>query len=89
MTGKIELIKAMSGELTTQEKLFNSFCPRCRLKITQYTARRGFVGLPSKISDEKLLKRMREMERCAKHFPKLLCGPCLALHKADRAVAVK
>lgn len=89
MTGKIELIKAVSSELTTQEKLFNSFCYPCRLKITRYTARRGFTGLPENISDEKLLKRVKEMEQCAKHFPKLLCGPCKALHKADRAGASK
>ena len=59
----------------------------CKLKIVRYTARRGFVGLPKDMPDAKLVKRVKEMEQCAKHFPKLLCAKCLALHKADRTGA--
>lgn len=86
MFGKIDMIKAMSSELTTQEALFNSWCYPCRVKVTSYTARRGFNGLPKDLTDEQLKKRLGEMEKCAKHFPKLLCSKCKALRLADRGV---
>lgn len=79
-----DVVKGMGSELNTQEKLFNSWCGMCRLKVTRYTVRRGFNGLPSNLTDEQLLKRMKDMENCAKHFPKLLCPKCKALRLADR-----
>ena len=85
----LDVIKGMNTELNTQEKLFNSWCYPCRLKVTSYTARRGFNGLPSNLTDEQLMKRMKDMEACAKHFPKLLCAKCKALRLADRQGAVK
>lgn len=76
---KLKMVKEVATTVKGSMSAYDSFCPRCRLRLLVFTKRCN-IKVPQK--DEDKVGIVEPVLTMTSHYPKLLCGACKPIYYA-------